>query len=536
MNSQHHQSPWHRFSSLYFRCDTLGLSLDISRMGLPDHFLDAMHHPLRRAFDEMADLEAGALANPDESRMVGHYWLRAPHLSPTPQIRDAITTTLAQIKSFAADVHHRRITAPAGLTFNNVLLIGIGGSALGPQLLADALALPHDPMRLLVSDNTDPDGFDRLIDHIGPDLPRTLVLVVSKSGGTRETHNATIEIRRQLESANLDFPPRAVAVTCPGSRLDQQALRENWLKRFPMWDWVGGRTSLTSAVGLLPAALIGREIDAILAGAAQSDHITRLPDVAKNPAAVLAAAWHHAASTPSPRHMVLLPYRDRLALLARYLQQLLMESLGKRSDRSGRTVHQGLTVFGNKGSTDQHAFVQQLRDGRNDFFAAFVDVLRDRRPDPFLVEPDAAAGDYLHAFLLGTRQALHDANRPSLTITLDELNERSLAALLALFERAVGLYASLINVNAYDQPGVEAGKKAADQVIALQQRLLAAMRQRPNHPATAQQWSDLLNTSEGSPVDPETVFHILTYLSADPIRQITRHPAANPLDARFSIG
>jgi len=171
--------------------------------------------------------------------------------------------------------------------------------------------------------------------------------------------------------------------------------------------------------------------------------------------------------------------------MSRYLQQLVMESLGKEHDRAGRAVHQGIAVYGNKGSTDQHAYVQQLRDGLHNFFVTFIQVLRDREGDALLVEPDVTSGDYLFGFLMGTRRALADKGRGSILITLDELSARSLGALIALYERAVGLYAEMIDVNAYHQPGVEAGKKAAGEVLELQQSLLAALR-RDRSPRTAE--------------------------------------------------
>jgi glucose-6-phosphate isomerase len=173
--------------------------------------------------------------------------------------------------------------------------------------------------------------------------------------------------------------------------------------------------------------------------------------------------------------MVVLPYKDRLELFSRYLQQLVMESLGKEKDLAGKTGHPGLAVYGNKGSTDQHAYVQQLRDGVSNFFVTFVEVLRDRSPKhvSLEVEPGVTSGDFLFGFYLGTRRALYESGRPSITITLDDVSARSLGALIAVFERAVGLYASLVGINAYHQPGVEAGKKAAGEVLALQAKVVA---------------------------------------------------------------
>jgi glucose-6-phosphate isomerase len=265
----------------------------------------------------------------------------------------------------------------------------------------------------------------------------------------------------------------------PGSALHRRAEQDGFLATLPMWDWVGGRTSITSAVGLLPAALLGLDLRAFLAGAAAMDEAGRRADLRANPAAMLAAFWHVQGNGKGDRAMVVLPYKDRLLLLSRYLQQLVMESLGKAKDRKGRTVHQGIAVYGNKGSTDQHAYVQQLRDGRHDFFVVFVRVLQDRAGASIEVEPGVTSGDVLDGLWQGTRQALLENGRASATIGVDRLDERVLGALIALFERAVGLYAELIDVNAYHQPGVEAGKKAAAAVLDLQKKLVAALGAEP---------------------------------------------------------
>ena len=222
----------------------------------------------------------------------------------------------------------------------------------------------------------------------------------------------------------------------PGSKMDKVAVDEKWLARFPMFDWVGGRTSELSAVGLLAAALQGVDIQAMLDGAAAMDIATRSHDTAKNPAALLALMWYHATGGKGQKDMVVLPYKDRLLLFSRYLQQLVMESLGKRLDLDGNRVDQGINVFGNKGSTDQHAYVQQLRDGVNNFFLTFIRVLKDGGTR-LETEPGATSGDFLHGFLLGTRTALFENDRQSLTITIQEVTARTVGVLIALFERAV---------------------------------------------------------------------------------------------------
>src|SRR5436190_21270783 len=164
-----------------------------------------------------------------------------------------------------------------------------------------------------------------------------------------------------------------------------------------MLDWVGGRTSVLSADGLVPAALQGIGIDGLLAGAAACDEATRGHEILKNPAALMALMWYHATGGKGKKDMVVFPYKDRLLLFSRYLQQLVMESLGKREDLQGKRVDQGIAVYGNKGSTDQHAYVQQLRDGVLNFFVVFIRVLESGGSSTML-EPGVTAGDYLHGF------------------------------------------------------------------------------------------------------------------------------------------
>ena len=199
-------------------------------------------------------------------------------------------------------------------------------------------------------------------------------------------------------------------------------------------------------------------------------------------------------------------YRDRLEVFSRYLQQLVMESLGKKLDRAGEVVHQGLAVYGNKGSTDQHAYVQQLRDGVDNYFVTFIEVLEDPGDIPPLEGENP--GDFLDGFLQGTRSALTDEGRFNLSITMQKLDARSLGALIALFERAVGYYGELVNINAYHQPGVEAGKKAAAALLDLQARLEQAMGHKREH--TLAELQELM----GLP-SPEPLYWILRHLCAN---------------------
>ena len=514
---------WSTYAASLIRYPQFGFSLDTSLMDLDDAFLAKMAPKVEKAFADIAALESGAIANPDEGRMVGHYWLRKPDLAPTKELSEAVTKPLAELKAFAEKVHTGQIKPPGGGIFQRILLIGIGGSALGPQLVAEAIG--HGArMPIHFFDNTDPAGIDRVLSDIGTTgLANTLVVVISKSGGTPETRNGMVEAKAAYLAAGMDFGKHAVAVTGEGSKLDQFAVKEGFIARFPMEDWVGGRTSVMSTVGLVPAALQGIDIDSFLAGAAAMDAETRKPGD-KNAAMRLALAWYASGNGKGEKDMVVLPYKDSLVLFSKYLQQLVMESLGKEHDLDGNKVNQGIAVYGNKGSTDQHAYVQQLRDGVPNFFATFIEVRKGRHGDSIEVEPGNSSADYLQGFLRGTRKALYDSGRKSVTISIPEVTPYQLGVLIALFERTVSFYASLVNINAYHQPGVEAGKKAAAVFL----DLLGAVRSRLISEAkTAQE------IAFETDADPEDVYHCLVHLSSNGEAQISL--GATPAEDSFSL-
>jgi len=229
--------------------------------------------------------------------------------------------------------------------------------------------------------------------------------------------------------------------------------------------------------------------------------------------------------------MVVEPYRDQLLLLPRYLQQLVMESIGKATTRDGASVKQGLSVFGNKGSTDQHALVQQLHDGRDDFFVLFVRVLSARREPSQPIAHGATTAGFLDAMWQGTRDALSERGRPSLTLTLDRLDAHRVGVLVALFERAVGLYGELVDVNAYDQPGVEAGKEAAGTVIRLQEAVLSHLRAHAGRAMSA----DAIAVAVGRADDAERVFHLLCHGAANPDHGVVIASSDRGPDATFRL-
>jgi glucose-6-phosphate isomerase len=504
------QQLWQRYQDWLYYHSGLELYLDISRMRFDDALVESLIPKFEKAFQDVAALEKGAIANPDEQRMVGHYWLRNPDLAPNEALKKEITEPLIQIADFVEKVHSGTIKPPNATKFTDIISVGIGGSALGPEFVAEALAPDFPTLNIHFIDNVDPAGIDRVLNRLKDKLKSTLVIVTSKSGGTPEPRNGMLETKLAYEAQGLDFAKYAIAVTMPGSKLSEVAQTENWLTTFPMQDWVGGRTSEMSAVGLLPAALQGIDIQAMLAGAKEMDEATRMTSLKGNPAALLALAWYYGTNGQGEKDMVVLPYKDSLLLFSRYLQQLIMESLGKETDLDGRVVHQGIAVYGNKGSTDQHAYVQQLREGVANFFATFIEVLEDRTGSSAEFEPGVTSGDYLSGFLQGTRQALYENKRDSVTITIKQVNPRTVGALIALYERAVSLYASLVNINAYHQPGVEAGKKAAASLLALQESVLNSLK-------NTSQSLDLatLAAQAGAEDQIEAVYKIVRHLAAN---------------------
>ncbi|KAK9109095.1 hypothetical protein Sjap_017155 [Stephania japonica] len=424
---------WHRYVDWMYQHKELGLFLDVSRIGFTDEFLEEMEPRFEAAFRAMRDLEKGAIANPDEGRMVGHYWLRSPELAPNPFLRSQIEDTLDAICKFADDIISGKIKPPSSPDgrFTQILSVGIGGSALGPQFVSEALAPDNPPLKIRFIDNTDPAGIDHQIAQLGPELASTLVIVISKSGGTPETRNGLLEVQKAFREAGLEFSKQ----------------------------------------------------------------------IKTNPAALLAFCWYWATDGVGSKDMVVIPYKDSLLLFSRYLQQLVMESLGKEFDLAGNRV------------------------------------LRDRPPGhDWELEPGVTCGDYLFGMLQGTRSALYSNDRESITVTVQEVTPRSVGAMVALYERAVGIYASLVNINAYHQPGVEAGKKAAGEVLALQKRVLAVLNEAsckdPVEPLTLDEIADRCHASEHI----EMIYKIIAHMAANDRALIAEGSCGSPRSVKVFLG
>ncbi len=378
---------------------------------------------------------------------------------------DAALAARREALAAAARMEQVASALEADARITDVVNIGIGGSDLGPRLVVDALRHQGTGrFRLHFIANVDGAAAQALLPTLDP--ARTAAVLVSKSFATQETLlNGTIlrtwlggGERLYAVSANV---PRAEAFGVAAERV------------LPMFDWVGGRYSLWSAVGLLPRLALGRDgFAALLAGAAAMDaHVLDAP-VERNLAAWQALCWVFNRDALGFDSLAVVPYDQRLALLPDYLQQLVMESLGKSVDQAGNPVRRPTVpvLWGGVGSSVQHSFFQALHQGTDTVPMEFIGV---RQPD----HPFAANHRALLANLLAQSEALangaahedtqraYPGGRPSTVILLDRLDADSLGRLLALYEHAVYLTARVWGVNAFDQFGVELGKRIADALL-----------------------------------------------------------------------
>ena len=464
-----------------------GFTLDVSAMNYAAGDLNALSAKFADAHRGMLDIEAGEIKNPDENRKVTHFTDRATYRS---------SQLFSEVGEFVEKLRTGAIVGSTGKKIESAVINGIGGSALGPQLAQFAVNGPYwnelSPslrngfLKIYFTDNTDTAGIADITAAV--DFETTLIVSISKSGGTQETKNNLTAFENIYANSGLDFPKHACAITMEGSKLDSYANAAGWLKVFHMAESIGGRTSETSVVGHLPASLAGINFASFLDGACHMDELTRCPEVVENPAYMLASMWYLAGGGRGDKNMIIVPYADRLVLLSRYLQQLVMESLGKELNLKSEVVNQGLSVFGNKGGTDAHAFIQQLNDGRNDFFVTFVEVMRDDLDIP--VDDAVYMGDYLHGFQAGLAAALSGKGRQVIQMRIDTVDEFNLGMIIALYERSVAFYAELIGINAFHQPGVEAYKKASKQIIEMLMEVGARLAELSGASGTAEELAE----------------------------------------------
>ncbi len=361
--------------------------------------------------------------------------------------------------------------------FDNFVVLGIGGSALGPIAVFQALChLRHNELpkskrkapKLYVEDNVDPERMTALLDVI--DINKTMFNVVTKSGATSETMSQYLIIMDILKKKLGDKAKDHMIATTSESKGNLiKIAKEEGLKTFYIPDGVGGRFSELCPVGLLPAAVVGIDIKQLLAGAAHMDKICRSKDIKKNPA-LISAFLEYLAMQRGKNISVMMPYADSLKYIADWYCQLWGESLGKAVDNEGNYVYVGQTPVKALGVTDQHSQVQLYREGPFDKVITIIAVENFRStvniskgceniPDvSFLC--DHTMNELINAEREATEYALTTAKRLNYTITLPEVNAFTIGELLYMFEMETAYAGAMLNINTFNQPGVEGGKNA----------------------------------------------------------------------------
>ncbi len=452
------------------RIEAPGLSADFSRQRIDGGTLEDLlalaaqqHLPeqIERLFD-------GAHVNTTEDRPALHSALRAQPGERPAATETAVSETLAQVLQLAAEVRSGQRRGHSGRAFTDIVHIGIGGSHLGPELAVTALAGPADPLRCHFVANIDGAALTRALASLDP--ATTLFVVVSKSFSTLETRINAQSARSWFLERTGD--PEALARHFLAVSANVEAAVEFGIAEtmiYPLWDWVGGRFSLWSAVGLPIALAAGPEaFQALLQGARDMDEHFRRTDLSANAPVLMALTGIWNFNFLGAASLAVLPYDERLRLLPDYLQQLEMESNGKsvHLDGSPVGVHSMGIVWGGAGTNGQHAFHQLLHQGTRAFSADFIVARRAGHP----LESHHR---WLLANALAQSQAMmsgQDSDDPhrqvrgdkaSTTLILESLSPYSLGALLALYEHKVFCQGVVWNINSFDQWGVEVGKRLA---------------------------------------------------------------------------
>ncbi len=389
----------------------------------------------RSEFEQAGDRLAGFLENIQQKDQ-GFYQIFSD---------ESFLAEVDRIKEFSASVKGK---------YDDIVICGIGGSALGTIALRDALGsfIPQKP-RLHVLENVDPEVISDISDSL--DLKRTLFVVISKSGGTAETLSQYLYFQKIVSDAGLMMKDHFVVITGETGFL-RLGVDTHKLTRFSVPENVGGRFSVLTSVGLLPAALMGWDVDALLDGGEEMAQLFMSTDFDQNLSFQLAAAQF---LTQKNTH-VLMPYSTKLRSVSAWFAQLLAESTGKEG--------KGFTPIGSTGATDQHSQLQLFAEGPNDKLILFVEVQKFRKDMDIPVVSDhkntaflkkVSFGKLLNTELAGTRASLTEKKRPNLSISIDSISEETLGALFMLFEGATAFLGEFLEIDAFNQPGVERSKE-----------------------------------------------------------------------------
>jgi glucose-6-phosphate isomerase len=436
---------------------------------------------------------SGEVINVTEGREVLHTALRSSSESPIlvegKNIKPQIQATLRKIKSFSNKVISGKWKGYTGKSITDIVNIGIGGSDLGPDMVVESLKHYKNQLNTHFVSNVDGDHVSEIIKTLNPET--TLFVIVSKTFTTQETITNSETIKNWfLKSATIfDIPKHFVAVSTNLEAVDNFGIDKKNV--FPMWNWVGGRFSLWSAVGLSISLSVGYDnYKALLEGAEEMDLHYKNEDFDKNIPVILAliSIWYnnfYGAETEA-----VLPYSQYLKKLPDYLQQAIMESNGKGVDRNGDKIdyQTGTIVWGSTGTNMQHAFMQLVHQGTKLIPADFIGYkeslhgLTDHHNKlmaNYYGQMDALAFGktkeevHLELKVSGNEDKIEallpfkvfEGNRPSNAILFEKLTPRSLGKLIALYEHKIYTQGILWNIYSYDQFGVELGKELAKKIL-----------------------------------------------------------------------
>ncbi|HIP39752.1 MAG TPA: glucose-6-phosphate isomerase [Desulfocapsa sulfexigens] len=437
--------------------------------------------------DQFAEMRSGAVMNrigkfPSEERQVLHTASR-DLFSPVPACEAATNQAKAELerlKAFLHELDQGEVCNADGEAFETLIHIGIGGSYLGPLSIYEAL-LPYQKKnrKVFFISNVDPDDSAAVLDQV--DLSKSLVLVVSKSGNTLETLSNENLVRSSLKEAGLDPARHCLAVTGQSSPMDNP---DRYLRSFYLFDYIGGRFSSTSMVGAvtLGFSLGYEQLLEFLKGASLIDYTAMEKDIRKNPSMLLAmlGIWNH--NFLDMGTVAILPYSQGLHRFPAHLQQCDMESNGKSVQRSSLPVQlkTGPIVWGEPGTNGQHAFYQLLHQGTEDVAVEFIGFRRSQRGKDMVVK-GSSSQQKLVANLLAQSLALaagkddenpnrsFQGNRVSSILMGEQLNPKSMGALVSLYEAKIVFQGFCWNVNSFDQEGVQLGKILAVQILSVMQ-------------------------------------------------------------------
>ena len=429
---------------------------------------------------------SGEIINETEGRAVLHTALRAPENADFKvngiNVMPEIYEVKQKIKGFTNQVVNGDRKGYTGKPFTDVVNIGIGGSDLGPAMVVDSLQYYKNHLTTHFVSNVDGDHVNEVIKKLNTET--TLFVIVSKTFTTQETlSNANTLKAWFLNSASKDdIAKHFVAVSTNVEKVKGFGINENNI--FPMWDWVGGRFSLWSAVGLTVSLAVGyNNFDSLLKGANKMDMHFKNEDFSKNIPVVLAliSIWYN--NFFGAESEAIIPYSQYLNQFATYLQQGIMESNGKSVDRNGNAIdyQTGTIIWGEPGTNSQHAFFQLIHQGTKLIPADFIGFAKslhgnqdhqDKLTSNFLAQTEALLNGKTKAEVVaeGTKEAIipfkvFHGNKPTNTIYINKLSPESLGKLIAMYEHKIFVQGIIWNIFSYDQFGVELGKQLASKIL-----------------------------------------------------------------------